>query len=557
MTHNTLSKQQQISSNGEGSANGIHIIEDAAQNRMELQTSWHTKISNTSSFIVFSKFLGEFFGTATLMFLGCMGCLDGFDNITSNFSRGLIFGFTVMVVILTFGVVSGAHINPVVSIAAYIYGDLSCMMVLVYFVAQFAGALCGYGLLMGVAPQTYFDLALVDGHGTCVTAPHASLTTSAALGIEFIVTGILIWACCGVWDPRNAKYQDSVPLKFALLVASISVAAGPATGASMNPARTLAPCVWNNSYHKIWIYFVGPPLAGIIMPITYKYIFRREIHGDDELQIKSPQGCVCVVHNKESGINSTMKKSTLDNISVFLAELIGTGLLVMLGCMGCVSGLGHTPSHFELCINFGLIVMIVVQVFGCVSGAHLNPAVTAAAWVYELVSTKMALAYGVAQCIGAFMGYGILKLLTPGDVFETALAHGAGFCVTQPNSAISNMQAVGIEFVATMVLILVCCGVWDPRNAKHHDSVALKFGFTVGALAVAAGPYTGASMNPARSVGPVLWNGVYNAHWIYWVGPLGAAFLTAFAYKAVFRREVPIEQLNHELAALNTDKSNA
>lgn len=255
--------------------------------------------------------------------------------------------------------------------------------------------------------------------------------------------------------------------------------------------------------------------------------------------------------------HATMNKSTLDNISVFLAELIGTGLLVMLGCMGCVNGIGHVPRHFELAINFGLIVMIIVQIFGCVSGAHLNPAVTAAAWVYDLVSTKMALAYAAAQCIGAFMGYGVLKMLTPAPVFGNALEGGkAGFCVTVPNPLISTMQAVGIEFVATMVLILVCCGVWDPRNAKHHDSVALKFGFTVGALAVAAGPYTGASMNPARSLGPVLWNGVYNAHWVYWVGPLSAAFLTAFAYKAVFRREVPVEQLNHEMAALNTDKSN-
>ncbi|XP_049540052.1 aquaporin AQPAe.a-like [Anopheles darlingi] len=249
-----------------------------------------------------------------------------------------------------------------------------------------------------------------------------------------------------------------------------------------------------------------------------------------------------------------MNRSTLDNISVFLAELIGTGLLVMLGCMGCVSGLGHTPGHFELAINFGLIVMIIVQVFGCVSGSHLNPAVTAGAWVYDLVSTKMALAYVAAQCIGSFMGYGILKMLTPAVVFESAKDPGAGFCVTQPNPLITTIQAVGVEFVATMVLILVCCGVWDPRNAKHHDSVALKFGFTVGALAVAAGPYTGASMNPARSLGPVLWNGVYTAHWVYWVGPLTAGFLTAFAYKAVFRREVPVELPNHELRALNTDK---
>lgn len=126
-------------------------------------------------------------------------------------------------------------------------------MVLVYFIAQFTGALCGYGLLMAVAPQDYFNQALVDGYGSCVTAPHNSLTSAGALAIEFIVTGILIWACCGVWDPRNADQQNSVPIKFALLVAAISVAAGPATGASMNPARTLSPCIWNNSYHKIWV----------------------------------------------------------------------------------------------------------------------------------------------------------------------------------------------------------------------------------------------------------------------------------------------------------------
>uniref|UniRef100_A0A1Y9H2J2 Uncharacterized protein n=1 Tax=Anopheles dirus TaxID=7168 RepID=A0A1Y9H2J2_9DIPT len=294
--------QQHIGNENEV-GNGVHANGTSVPKGRKFDDVWHRKISNTSSFVAVSKFLGEFFGTATLMFLGCMGCLDAFGNETSNLSRGLIFGFTVMVVILTFGVVSGAHINPVVSIAAYIYGDLSFVMVLAYSVAQFSGALCGYGLLMGVAPQKYFDQALVDGHGSCVTAPHDSLSTGAALAIEFIVTGILIWACCGVWDPRNAQHQDSVPVKFALLVAAISVAGGPATGASMNPARTLAPCVWNNSYHKIWIYFVGPPLAGVIMPIIYKCLFRREVTNENILETPPPVQepvCVCIVHNKES-----------------------------------------------------------------------------------------------------------------------------------------------------------------------------------------------------------------------------------------------------------------
>lgn len=98
----------------------------------------------------------------------------------------------------------------------------------------------------------------------------------------------------------------------------------------------------------------------------------------------------------------------------------------------------------------------------------------------------MALMYVVAQLIGGFMGYGALKMLTPEETFTNALEKGAGFCVTSPNPKISLPQAVGIEFLATAVLTLVCCGVWDPRNAKHHDSVPLRFGFTIGCLAVAA-----------------------------------------------------------------------
>lgn len=63
---------------------------------------------------------------------------------------------------------------------------------------------------------------------------------------------------------------------------------------------------------------------------------------------------------------------------------------------------------------------------------------------------------------------------------------------------VSNSQAFAVEFLITMVLTLICCGVWDPRNAKHHDSVPLRFGLAITCLAISAGPYTGASMNPAR-----------------------------------------------------------
>ena|SRR5690349_18445730 len=81
-----------------------------------------------------------------------------------------------------------------------------------------------------------------------------------------------------------------------------------------------------------------------------------------------------------------MKQSHLDLLTVFLAETIATGLLVFLGCMGCVSGPHFVPTHLTICLNFGLAVMLILNIFGMVSGGHLNPAVTLAAVVYKAIS---------------------------------------------------------------------------------------------------------------------------------------------------------------------------
>lgn len=236
---------------------------------------------------VVSIFLAEFAGTAMLLFLGCMCNVTGFGNTPTNFTGGMGFGFTVMMVIIVFGHVSGAHINPSVSIAALVYGMLNVPMLILYLIAQLLGGICGYGLLMAVTPLKYFTDALETGNGSCVTAPHDEISTWEAFGVEFFVTGILIWTCCGLWDPRNSKFGEGSPIKFALIVGGISIAGGPYTGASMNPARTLPPAVWNSSYKSLWIYFVAPPLAGVIMPLIYKYVFRREVPQDEQTALNN------------------------------------------------------------------------------------------------------------------------------------------------------------------------------------------------------------------------------------------------------------------------------
>lgn len=244
-----------------------------------------------------------------------------------------------------------------------------------------------------------------------------------------------------------------------------------------------------------------------------------------------------------------MKQSTLDKICCFLAELMGTGLLVFLGCMGCIKTDTFANNHLQMVLNFGLVVMIVIQCFGCVSGAHLNPAITIAAFIYDLVKLPMVLVYCVAQLLGAFIGYGLLKTLVPEN---TIMVDGAkhGLCVTVVHEDITSLQGLAIEFIVTSVLIAVCCGVWDPRNSKYHDSVAIRFGLAVACLACTAGPFTGASMNPARSFGPALWNMDFQDHWIYWFGPILAAIITSIAYKTVFRRDVVEDKISNKLRAM-------
>lgn len=96
----------------------------------------------------------------------------------------------------------------------------------------------------------------------------------------------------------------------------------------------------------------------------------------------------------------------------------------------------------------------------------------------------MACLYFVAQMIGAVIGYGLLKGLTPDQIFNEK-AGDYGFCATAPVDGITPFQAFMMEFIATMILTIICCSVWDPRNAKYQESIALKFGFAITLLSFA------------------------------------------------------------------------
>lgn len=239
---------------------------------------------------------------------------------------------------------------------------------------------------------------------------------------------------------------------------------------------------------------------------------------------------------KTPWLSNLMKEDATgwDTLLFALGEIIGTAVLVFIGCTGCIASLNITPTELQIALTFGLAVMIAIQSTGHISGAHINPCITIAAMIMGKKSLPMSLLYIFSQCVGGLVGYGLLKAITPGELTYAIKDQTSTFCVTRVHPEISIFRAFLTEFLATAILVMFVCGVWDCRNAKNSDSMSLRFGFCVAVLCVVFMPYTGCSMNPARSLAPAVWNGSWDNHWIYWIGPICGAIVSSVFYRLLF-----------------------
>ncbi|XP_011175320.2 aquaporin AQPAe.a isoform X2 [Solenopsis invicta] len=249
-----------------------------------------------------------------------------------------------------------------------------------------------------------------------------------------------------------------------------------------------------------------------------------------------------------------MWKMQKNMLTTFAAEIVGTGILLLIGCMGGVGTMGPAPPPpLQTALTFGLTVNLVIMMIGHVSGAHLNPAITIGAVIMGLKSIPTGAVYILGQLIGATVGYGTLKMITPAELFNDGNPNSTvGLCVTTVHPGINCVQGLLIEVFCTFCLLCAACATWDPRCAHISDSVALKFGLSVATLSFAAGPYTGCSMNPARTFAPALWNNAWKDHWIYWLGPILGALFGTYVYKVLFEEK----QLNRkESICLTNEKT--
>ena len=204
------------------------------------------------------------------------------------------------------------------------------------------------------------------------------------------------------------------------------------------------------------------------------------------------------------------------------AECIGVFFLVLAACGSViVGGLTGADGHMGMAFSPGLVVMVMVAATVHLSMAHLNPAVTLAFALTGHFPWRDVPFYISGQLIAAAMGAAVLRFLF-GNVFVLGANQPAGPIV----------QSLVMEVLVTAILMFVIAAVATDRHAKGLPA-GLAIGGAVALNVLWAGPISGASMNPARSFGPVLISGVWTAHWIYWVGPIVGAALGAFAYEFV------------------------
>jgi MIP family channel proteins len=203
-----------------------------------------------------------------------------------------------------------------------------------------------------------------------------------------------------------------------------------------------------------------------------------------------------------------------------LAELIGTFALVFAGC-GAIMVDAKTSElgHVGVAISFGLVIMVMIYAVGHVSGAHFNPAVTLAFAVTRHFPWPRVWLYWGAQAAGAILAAAFLRA-SLGDVADVGATTPAG----------SEAQSFVWELLLTFLLMLVIMAVATDTRAVG-EAAAIAIGATVGLDAMFGGPVSGASMNPARYLGPALVSGDLQALWLYLVAPPLGAIAAALTYQ--------------------------
>ncbi|KAL2516196.1 Aquaporin TIP2-1 [Forsythia ovata] len=223
---------------------------------------------------------------------------------------------------------------------------------------------------------------------------------------------------------------------------------------------------------------------------------------------------------------------SIGSLKAYLAEFISTLLFVFAGVGSAIaynkltSDAALDPAGLvAVAVCHGFALFVAVSVGANISGGHVNPAVTFGLAVGGQITLLTGLFYWIAQLLGSIVACFLLKVVTGGLAIPT---HGVA-------AGVGAIEGVVMEIVITFALVYtVYATAADPKKGALGTIAPIAIGFIVGANILAAGPFSGGSMNPARSFGPAVASGDFAGNWIYWVGPLIGGGLAGLVYANVF-----------------------
>ena len=216
----------------------------------------------------------------------------------------------------------------------------------------------------------------------------------------------------------------------------------------------------------------------------------------------------------------------------YLAEMVGTMVLVLMGCGSAVfnGGCGTPAQVLMVAVAFGLSVVAMAYTIGGVSGCHINPAITLGCMLSGRMKAGEGLMYMLFQVAGALIGSSVLWLLTSNIDMAYATTTGANVC----GAGVSLAGGFLAEMFFTFVFVLVVLGATDARKGAGNFA-GLAIGLSLVLVHVVCIPVTGTSVNPARSIAPALFEGgvALSQLWLFVVAPFVGACLSAAVWKLV------------------------
>jgi aquaporin Z len=207
-----------------------------------------------------------------------------------------------------------------------------------------------------------------------------------------------------------------------------------------------------------------------------------------------------------------------------VAELIGSFTLIFIGAGAGAIGTGGLVG---VALAHGLVVLTFAYAYGHISGTHINPAVTIGLWVGKQIDAASAVAYIVVQLIGGTLGALALRFVLGGT--------STGLGATTLAANVSPVQGFVVEAILTFFLVNAIFNTAVSGKAGNAAPVAI--GLTLAFCILMGGPLTGASLNPARTVGPAVASGNFANLWLYFAGPILGAIVAALLYSGLLRPE--------------------